>query len=124
MTPGVISNNYANPAGNYVALRLAETDTYLVIAHLKQGSVAVKVGDVVTEGQLLGQCGNSGNTSEPHIHIHHQRQNPAEMGVNMAEGLPLYFRDHNGPAMPVGGILVEGETVTLIGDVVQHTPQK
>ena len=41
--------------------------------------------------------------------------------MNFAEGLPLYFRDHDGPAMPVGGFKMEGEEVILLGDVVEHT---
>ncbi len=118
--PGVVSNNYTAPTGNHVVIQLQETGTYLVIAHLKPGSVAVKAGETVEEGQVIGACGNSGNTSEPHIHIHHQRQDPAVFPLNFAEGLPLYFRDHNGNPMPVGGIEVDGETVTLIGDTVQH----
>jgi hypothetical protein len=119
-TPGIGSNNVTAPTGNYVAIQL-ETGTYLVIAHLKPGSVAVKADETVEEGQVIGQCGNSGNTSEPHIHIHHQRQDPTVFPVNFAEGLPLYFRDHDGSPMPVGGIKVEGETITAIGDIVQHT---
>ena len=41
-----------------------------VLAHLKQGTVAVKAGDRVKAGQVLGLCGNSGNSSEPHLHYH------------------------------------------------------
>jgi len=118
-TPGQLSNNTQAPTGNYVVVQL-ETGTYLVIAHLKPGSIVVKKGDTIEEGQEIGQCGNSGNTSEPHIHIHHQRQDPAVFPVNFAEGLPLYFRDHDGPPMPVGGVKFEGDTATAIGDTVQH----
>jgi hypothetical protein len=117
--PGITSNNVIAPAGNHVVIQL-ESGTYLVIAHLKEGSVLVKPGDTVEEGNVIGQCGNSGNTSEPHIHIHHQRQDPTLFPVNFAEGLPLYFRDHDGPPMPVGGIMVEGDVITATGDVVQH----
>ncbi|MCL4265324.1 MAG: peptidoglycan DD-metalloendopeptidase family protein [Anaerolineae bacterium] len=120
--PGVVSNNYVAPTGNHVVIQM-ETDTYLVIAHLKQGSVAAQAGDQVAEGQVIGECGNSGNTSEPHIHIHHQRQDPAVFPLNFAEGLPLYFRDHHGPPMPVGGIQVDGDEVTLIGDTIQHNSE-
>ncbi|MCG2787737.1 MAG: peptidoglycan DD-metalloendopeptidase family protein [Anaerolineae bacterium] len=119
MAPGIVSNNFEAPTGNHVMIRM-ETGTYLVIAHLKQGSVTVKTRDTVTEGQVIGQCGNSGNTSEPHIHIHHQRQDPSEYPLNFAEGLPLYFRDHDGPAMPEGGVRVEGEAAFATGDLVQH----
>lgn len=118
--PGAASNNLTAPTGNYVVIQL-ESGTYLVIAHLKPGTVSVAAGEQVQEGQVIGQCGNSGNTSEPHIHIHHQRQDPAVFPLNFAEGLPLYFRDHDGAAMPQGGIRVDGDVVTPIGDVVQHT---
>jgi hypothetical protein len=118
--PGAISNNFKAPTGNHVVIRLEETRTYLVIAHLKPGSVPVKTGDAVLEGQVIGECGNSGNTSEPHIHIHHQRQDPNLYPLNYAEGLPLYFRDHDGRSMPEGGFKEEGGKVILTGDTVQH----
>lgn len=120
-TPGQISNDLENPTGNVVVLRL-ETGTYLLLAHLQNGSVQVETGDDVQEGDPIGACGNSGNTSEPHIHIHHQRQDPQRFPLNFAEGLPLYFRDHDGPAMPQGGFDVDSATgeVSLTGDIVQH----
>lgn len=118
-TPGVASNNFEVPTGNHIVIQL-ETETYLVIAHLKKGSIVVKTGQTVEEGQAIGECGNSGNTSEPHIHIHHQRQDPVVFPINFAEGLPLYFRDHDGAPMPVGGIKLEGDTLTATGDTVQH----
>lgn len=117
--PGVLTNNFQAPTGNHVAIQL-DSGTYLLLAHLKEGSLLVKEGETVEEGQEIGQCGNSGNTSEPHIHIHHQRQDPNELPVNFAEGLPLYFRDHDGAPMPTGGIKIEGDTVTATGDTVQH----
>jgi hypothetical protein len=118
--PGEVSNNFKAPLGNHVVIQLEETGTYLLIAHMKPGSIVVTSGERVEEGQKIGECGNSGNTSEPHIHIHHQRQDPAVFPLNFAEGLPLYFRDHDGSPMPVGGIEVDGVTVTLVGDTVQH----
>lgn len=117
--PGELTNNYEAPTGNHVVIQL-ETGTYLVIAHLKQGSITVKSGETVEEGQVIAQCGNSGNTTEPHIHIHHQREDPAVFPVNFAEGLPLYFRDHDGQPMPVGGIKIEGDTMIATGDTVHH----
>ncbi|MFN7919484.1 MAG: M23 family metallopeptidase [Bryobacteraceae bacterium] len=100
--PGTVSMNFQKPLGNSVGIELA-SGTYLVLAHLKPGSVKVHEGDSVTEGQPIGACGNSGNTSEPHVHIHHQRQDPKDRGLNLSEGLPLFFRDHDGPPMPEGG---------------------
>jgi hypothetical protein len=120
--PGAISNNTTAPKGNYVVIQL-ETKTYLVIAHLKPGSVSVAAGDYVEEGQTIGLCGNSGNTSEPHIHIHHQRQDPSVYPLGFAEGLPLYFRDLDGPSMPEGGYRVEGNQAIPLGPLVRHIGQ-
>jgi hypothetical protein len=119
MTPGVISEDPDAILGNHVVIKM-ETGTYLVIAHLKLGSVVAEVGDRVEEGLPIGQCGNSGHTSEPHIHIHHQREDPNIFPVNFAEGLPLYFRDHNGEPMPQGGVRIDGDIITATGDTVRH----
>ncbi|MBN2388528.1 MAG: peptidoglycan DD-metalloendopeptidase family protein [Anaerolineales bacterium] len=118
-TPGVLTNNSEAPTGNYVVIQM-ETGTYLLIAHLKQGSVLVDAGQRVREGQPIGQCGNSGNTSEPHIHIHHQRQDPSMYPINFAEGLPLFFRDHDGPPMPEGGFEIVDDLPVPLGPTVQH----
>ncbi len=120
MVPGAPSNNTEAPYGNVVAIEL-DTGTYLIVAHLKPGSVAVREGERVQEGQVIGQCGNSGNSSEPHIHIHHQRQDPNDYPINFAEGLPLYFRDHDGPPMPEGGVTVVDGKLIAIGATVRHT---
>jgi len=117
--PGQLSNNLESPGGNEVVIRL-DTGTYLILAHLKPGSVLVQPGQRVAEGQPIGQCGNSGNTSEPHIHIHHQRQDPRDFPVNFAEGLPLYFRDHDGPPMPEGGFEVIDGTPAPNGPTLRH----
>ena len=112
-----------SPAGgNAVALRVPGTGTYLYIAHLQRASIVVEPGQEVAEGQLLGRCGNSGNTSEPHIHIHHQRNQPLLDEDDIGEGLPLYFRDHGGRPMPLGGVRVEGDQTEWTGDVIRHQP--
>jgi len=45
---------------------------YLMMAHLSPGSIQVKVGDHVKQGQPIARVGNSGNTTEPHLHIQAQ----------------------------------------------------
>ena len=57
-----------NPAGNYVVIA-HDNGEYSMLAHFKQSSIAVREGDYVKQGQFLGECGNSGNSSEPHIHF-------------------------------------------------------
>lgn len=59
-----------------------------VLAHLQRGSVAVKAGESVKRGQLLGKCGNSGNSSEPHLHYHLQ-DSPIFQG---ASGIKCVFQ--------------------------------
>ncbi|WP_432411108.1 peptidoglycan DD-metalloendopeptidase family protein [Rasiella sp. SM2506] len=78
--------NPAQPLGNSVMLKTAN-DEYIVYAHLEYGTVAVKAGDIVTKGQYLGNCGNSGNSSEAHLHLHIQ-DGP---NVMTAAGARCYF---------------------------------
>lgn len=82
--PGVM-NPFA-PAGNHIVIDHGNGE-FSVMAHFRKGSVAVKVGDKVKQGQLVGHCGNSGNTSEPHLHYH--LQNTGSFGNS--EGLPAPF---------------------------------
>jgi len=64
------TNPYYAP-GNTVMIR-SEAGEYVLVGHLVPGSPAVRVNQKVTRGQLLGRCGNSGNSSEPHVHLHVQ----------------------------------------------------
>jgi murein DD-endopeptidase MepM/ murein hydrolase activator NlpD len=47
---------------------------FSVLCHLKYQTIKVSVGDSVKQGQVIGLCGNTGNTSQPHIHYHLQDQ--------------------------------------------------
>jgi hypothetical protein len=77
-----------HPAGNCLAI---ETETATVfLAHLKRGSVLVKAGDQVSKGQSLARVGNSGNTTEPHLHIHAEAGKCAGR-INAAAAVPLRF---------------------------------
>lgn len=67
--PGAM--NPAQALGNSVTLKTANNE-YIVYAHFEYGTVQVKEGDRVKKGQMLGRCGNSGNSSEPHLHLHIQ----------------------------------------------------
>ncbi len=65
------SMNPYSALGNAVFIQHRENEVS-VLAHLKLDSIKVKVGDKVARGQLIGLCGNSGNSSEPHLHYHLQ----------------------------------------------------
>jgi hypothetical protein len=84
-TPGV--ENWEQPLGNYLIIDHGN-DEFSFLAHFKQGSLTVSVGDTVAAGQLIGQCGNSGGSDLPHLHYHLQNtQVPFE-----GEGLPAQFK--------------------------------
>ncbi|WP_252238182.1 MULTISPECIES: M23 family metallopeptidase [unclassified Clostridium] len=101
------TEDFLSMEGNHVYIKIDETGTYLLLNHLKKGSVLVKAGDHVNYGKVIGRVGNSGTTSEPHLHIHHQRQDPTKtVNIIFAEGLPLYFKDIDGKPMPEKGLIV------------------
>ena len=82
--PGILNPIYV--PGNTVIIKTINNE-YLFFAHFKQHSIVVKQGQKVKLGQLLGLCGNSGNSSEPHLHFH--IQNVEDM--NTATGVKCYF---------------------------------
>lgn len=98
-----------HPAGNHVIIQTA-ADEYLLIAHMQEGSVQVGKDDHVVAGEQLGLVGNSGNTSESHIHIH--IQDSSDFFAPSAVGLPLRFSGYlaNGESVDPGGP-VQGEFV-------------
>ncbi|MET0811594.1 MAG: M23 family metallopeptidase [Microbacterium sp.] len=86
-------------AGNHVVIAAAPSGPFLLVAHLQRGSVAVRAGDVVRVGDRLGGCGNSGNSTEPHVHL--QAMDAADAAV--ARGLPIAFSAPGAPALPRNG---------------------
>ncbi len=76
--PGVLNPVYV--PGNTVILKSSQNE-YLFFAHFKQHSIVVKQGQKVKQGQLLGFCGNSGNSSEPHLHFHIQNMEDMNTGT-------------------------------------------
>ena len=82
--PG-LRNPYAL-IGNAIVIQHSNRE-YSVLAFLKQGSIRVKVGDRISRGQVLAQCGNSGNAAEPLLHYHLQ-DSPY---LQTAKGMKFYF---------------------------------
>jgi hypothetical protein len=72
----------SHPPGNHVVIRAQNAE--IVLAHLQEGSVRVTVGEQVRAGQPIGLVGNSGNTTEPHLHIH--AESPAGTGAPITFG--------------------------------------
>jgi murein DD-endopeptidase MepM/ murein hydrolase activator NlpD len=78
-----------NLAGNHVVI--ACKGASVLLAHFQSGSVQVQRGQAVATQTLVGRVGNSGNTSEPHLHIHTVAGDAGNVFVG--EGIPLHFRD-------------------------------
>ena len=91
--PGNLNPIYV--PGNTVIIKTAIGE-YVFFAHFKQHSIVVKQGQKVSTGELLGLCGNSGNSTEPHLHFH--LQNDEDMVK--ATGAKCYFDQ-----LKVNGIL-------------------
>ena len=72
--------------GNRIVIRHSENE-YSVICHLMPKSIAVEKGQKVKRGDVIAKCGNSGNTTEPHVHF--QVQNTARFYSSM--GVPIFF---------------------------------
>jgi murein DD-endopeptidase MepM/ murein hydrolase activator NlpD len=87
-SPGDLNPIYL--PGNTVIIKTVNNE-YLFFAHFKNHSIVVKEGQKVRQGQLLGLCGNSGNSSEAHLHFHIQNVE----NMNIATGVKCYFENIN-----------------------------
>ncbi|MDJ0755057.1 MAG: M23 family metallopeptidase [Ardenticatenaceae bacterium] len=95
--------------GNYVVIQHAEKE-YTFYAHLIPGSLKVAVDDVIERGAVIGRCGNSGHSTEPHLHFHLQDTPSFFTGV----GLPIRFSDVLADEEPFNGWLQAGHIVRSI----------
>lgn len=87
MAEGALMEMTGRILGNHVVLDIGD-GKYVALAHLRRGSATVRRGDRVQAGQQIGECGNSGNTSEPHLHI----QVMDSPSILRGAGLPMRFR--------------------------------
>lgn len=79
---------------------------YALYAHLKPGSLAVSAGDHVARGQVLGELGQSGNSTAPHLHFHIMDR-PSSSGLG-AQGVPYVFESFVGTAPGVLDVSNDG----------------
>jgi len=105
--PGILNPIYI--PGNTVIIKTANGE-FVFFAHFKQHSIVVKQGQKVTTGALLGLCGNSGNSSEPHLHFH--LQNTEDM--TKATGAKCFFDQ-----LKVNGVL-KSDYSPVKGDKISH----
>ena len=100
--------------GNHLILALGSGGPYVALAHLRAGSLLVHPGDPLTVGQPIAACGNSGNSTQPHVLV--QVMDSADLLA--ARGVPLAFRGYLGwprgakvPQRVIDGVPKERERV-------------
>lgn len=86
------SNNRDRPGGNYIIIDHLNGEIS-IMAHLKKESIIVSIGDNVVKGQEVGKAGNSGASSEPHLHYHLQSSSGHSDGLGLPAQFLNYFED-------------------------------
>ncbi|MFG6402099.1 M23 family metallopeptidase [Microbacterium sp. P04] len=89
-------------AGNHVVVALGEGGPFVLVAHLRKGSVGVAVGEQVAAAQPIGECGNSGNSTQPHVHV----QVTDSIDWPRSRGIPLAFATAQGFELPAESEIV------------------
>lgn len=98
-------------AGNHVVIQESQSGHYVVLCHLRQGSIRVHLGQDIQIGAQVAEFGNSGNSTEPHLHV----QAVNSLDFARVEGLTLSF-----PAgLPRNGHIVDGRPPDSGQDAVQ-----
>jgi len=75
-------------AGNYLIIAVRDSGAFVALVHLRSGSIRVAAGEEVMAGQHVAACGNSGNSTQPHVHV--QAMDSPDLPV--ARGVPMAFR--------------------------------
>ena len=91
------AEGWCSLAGNHVVIQV-EAGPVVALCHLRRDSITVVGGQPITTGSVVGQCGNSGNSTEPHLHL--QAMDRAD--ISNATAIPISF---------LGGLPRNGEVV-------------
>lgn len=83
-----IRSGIAAVAGNHVVIEVRTGGPYVLVAHLRQGSLSVSAGQRVEVGEQIGACGNTGNSTQPHVHL----QAVDSLDWEHAQAVPILFR--------------------------------
>ncbi|HEV7336213.1 MAG TPA: M23 family metallopeptidase [Bosea sp. (in: a-proteobacteria)] len=102
--------------GNFAVLDIGG-GAFVLYAHMKPGSVRIKAGDKVKRGDAIGQVGNTGNSSEPHLHLH-VMDGPSPL---LADGLPYVFEAFTVKAIDRAGT-ADFDRAAEMGTPVTLTP--
>ena len=93
-----LAGGWPGLAGNHVII---DADgVFVALCHLNHGSLLVHTGDTVRKGEPIAACGNTGNSTEPHLHI----QAVDRLDIPHAKAVPMTFR---------GRVPADGEVVDI-----------
>lgn len=112
-TGGWLDPTQRDIRGNWVTIE-HHGGEYSLLAHLQCESVVVSAGDRVERGQEVGRCGHSGNSTEPHLHLHVQDHPNFFLGM----GLPIQFDDVRVRAGPSASATTHDRTPLTAGQLV------
>lgn len=120
---GVVANCNRNTSktgekiyGNYIKIK-HNNGMYTFYAHLRYGSVAVKVGDKVTRGQVLGAMGNTGYSFGAHLHFEVRNANNAQINPTTYVGADLPIKENQ-------ELKIEGRYIVKSGDTLSGIASK
>jgi hypothetical protein len=102
-------------AGNFIILELAERNGFVALVHLKRGSLSVHPGQPIRTGEHLADCGNSGNSTQPHLHL----QAMDSRDLSRARGIPLLFRKYREQRRRIRDFTERALSVPAEGSVVE-----
>lgn len=97
--------------GNYVIID-HQNEEFSLYAHMSEGTVTVKIGEHVQQGQVIGKIGNTSNSTDPHLHL----QLMDSKDFPSSNGLPIMFKDIKLPSDPVQDF--ENSNSLLYGDYI------
>jgi murein DD-endopeptidase MepM/ murein hydrolase activator NlpD len=101
-----------NLLGNHVVIDISG-GRFIMYAHMQPGSIRVRVGERVAQGQVIGVLGNSGNSDAPHLHLH-VMDGPSPLA---SEGLPFRFRSFDSEGTVTNDLetsIQEGEPAVIV----------
>lgn len=107
--------------GNSIVTRHG-TGLYTKLSHLKKGSIKVKVGDFVQQGEIIAFCGNSGRSPEPHLHFQVQ-STPFIGSKTLSYPFAYYFKIIKKEAIKLGSYTVP-KVNELVSNVEIDLPLK
>ncbi|WAP50545.1 peptidoglycan DD-metalloendopeptidase family protein [Arthrobacter sp. ATA002] len=113
--PARLRSGLAAIGGNYILMSTADGRAVVGVMHLQSGSVRVAPGQRVLEGEHIAACGNSGNSTQPHVHV--QAMDGAD--PRTARGLPMSFKSFHEKLPRSSAFVARRDTLPAEASIVE-----